>query len=136
MLSLDREQRDELVAHCVRGLPDEACALLIGDVSGRVSEVRPARNIAGSARLYEVEPKDILAALRRADELGVEVIGVAHSHTHSDAYPSPTDVARAPDGAWHYVIVSLRHVPTVVRSFRIVDGEVTEEAVEVRDVGP
>ena len=49
--------------------------------------------------------------------------------THSDAYPSPTDVAQAPDPEWHYVLVSLRDVPSVIRSFRITDGEIHEEDV-------
>ena len=50
------------------------------------------------------------------------MIGVFHSHTHTDPYPSPTDVVQAPDPAWHYVLVSLRHEVASVRSYRIVDG--------------
>ncbi len=60
------------------------------------------------------------------------IVGVAHSHTHSDAYPSPTDVGQAPDPAWHYVIVSLRDAEPVLRSFRIVDESITEEPVALR----
>jgi proteasome lid subunit RPN8/RPN11 len=56
-------------------------------------------------------------------------VGVYHSHTHTDAYPSPTDVAQAPDPTWHYVLVSLREDEPMVRSYRIVDGAVTEEPV-------
>jgi proteasome lid subunit RPN8/RPN11 len=56
---------------------------------------------------------------------------VFHSHTHTDAYPSPTDIQQAPDPSWHYVLVSLRQTHPVVRSYRIVDGEVTEESVVV-----
>jgi proteasome lid subunit RPN8/RPN11 len=59
-------------------------------------------------------------------------VGVFHSHTHTDAYPSPTDVVQAPDPSWHYVIVSLRDVQPVVRSYRIVDGLVEEESVVIR----
>ena len=62
---------------------------------------------------------------------GLAIVGVVHSHTHTDAYPSPTDVAHAPDPSWHYVIVSLRDEAPVLRSYRIVDGQVTEEQVEV-----
>lgn len=54
-----------------------------------------------------------------------------HSHTHTEAYPSPTDVAQAPDPSWHYVLVSLRDTEPVVRSYRIVDGLVTEEPVRM-----
>jgi proteasome lid subunit RPN8/RPN11 len=58
-------------------------------------------------------------------------MGVFHSHTHTDAYPSPTDVAQALDPGWHYVLVSLRDTYPVVRSYLIVDGVITEEPVEV-----
>jgi proteasome lid subunit RPN8/RPN11 len=79
--------------------------------------------------VYTVDPKEHLRAERHAEDLGLELIGVAHSHTHTDAYPSPTDVAQAPDPTWHYVIVSLRDDAPVVRSYRIVDGAITEEPV-------
>ncbi len=58
-----------------------------------------------------------------------------HSHTHTDAYPSPTDVAQAPDPGWHYVLVSLRDTHPVVRCYRIVEGRITEEPVEVPGLG-
>jgi proteasome lid subunit RPN8/RPN11 len=59
----------------------------------------------------------------------VILLGVWHSHTHTDAYPSPTDIAQAPDPGWHYVLVSLRDDEPVVRSYRIVDGRPEEEQV-------
>jgi len=78
--------------------------------------------------VYTVNPRDHLKADRDAEERGLEIIGVFHSHTHTEAYPSPTDVAQAPDPAWHYVLVSLRAEP-VLRSYRIVDGNISEETV-------
>ena len=104
---------------------------MIGSAEGRVVEVLASANVADSAKVYEVDPRVMLRATRRADELGLEVLGVFHSHTHSDAYPSPTDVRQAPDPAWHYVLVSFRVVPTVLRSYRVVDGAVTEESVRI-----
>jgi len=119
-----------MVAHCISGLPDEACGLLGGiPGSGEVVECYPTRNAAASARLYTVDPKDMLQVDRRAEARGIEIIGVFHSHTHTDAYPSPTDVAQAPDPGWHYVLVSLRDTHPVVRSYTIVGGEVEEESV-------
>jgi proteasome lid subunit RPN8/RPN11 len=56
---------------------------------------------------------------------------VVHSHTHSEPYPSPTDVAQAPDPSWHYVIVSLKRESPEVRSYRIVDGTIAEEPIEL-----
>ena len=58
--------------------------------------------------MYTIDPKDHLRAERDAEDRGLEIIGVVHSHTHTEAYPSPTDVAQAPDPGWHYVIVSLK----------------------------
>jgi len=130
MLALPAAVYDQMVAHCLVGLPEEACGLLAGDPGGEiVRRCFPTRNAAGSAKLYTVDPKDHLHADRHAEAAGLEIIGVFHSHTHTDAYPSPTDVAQAPDPAWHYVIVSLRQSLPSVRSYRIVDGEVREEPV-------
>ena len=131
MLSLTSAQRDAMVATCIRALPDEGCGLLLGSPDGVVDVVVPSDNVAKSAKLYEVDSRVLLAAYRRADESGLGVIGVFHSHTHSEAYPSPTDVGQAPDPLWHYVLISLRDVPTVVRSFSIRDEVVTEEPLEV-----
>ncbi len=91
-----------------------------------------SENVLHSAKVYEIDAKVLLRAYRRADDEGIDVLGVFHSHTHSEAYPSPTDVAQAPDPAWHYMLVSLRTLPTVLRSFSIVDGVVTEEEVLIR----
>lgn len=129
MLRLPAEMFDDIVAHCLAGLPDEACGLLAGRPDGTAVRCFPTRNVAASAKLYTVDPKEHLRADREAEAAGLEIIGVFHSHTHTDAYPSPTDVAQAPDPAWHYVIVSLRHPEPALRSYRIVDGGVSEEPV-------
>lgn len=91
----------------------------------------PTTNAAASAKLYTVAPMEHLKADRDAEDRGMQIIGVMHSHTHTDAYPSPTDVAQAPDPTWHYIIVSLRDSEPMLRSYRIVDGEVTEEPVAI-----
>jgi [CysO sulfur-carrier protein]-S-L-cysteine hydrolase len=132
MLILPRTLRDQMVAHCLVGLPDEACGLLGGlPESGEVTRCYPTRNLAASAKLYTVDPKEHLRADRDADEAGFAIFGVFHSHTHTEAYPSPTDVAQAPDPSWHYVLVSLRDTSPVVRSYRIVEGRINEEPVQL-----
>lgn len=128
MLVLPAPLWDRVVAHCLDGYPLEACGLLAGE-DGNVHEVYPAGNAARSARVYTVEPKDLLAADRAAEAAGWSLIGVWHSHTHTMAYPSPTDIDQAPDPEWHYVLVSLREAEPVVRSYRIVGGQVQEEPV-------
>ena len=121
-----------VLAHCITGLPDEACGLLGGDpVTGEVAVCYPTRNAAASAMVYTVDPKDHLRADRDAESRGLQIIGVFHSHTHTDAYPSPTDVAQAPDPSWHYVVVSLRDSEPVLRSYSIVEGRIEEESVVV-----
>ncbi len=117
------------MATCIRALPNEGCGLLLGSPDGTVTEVLASANVADSAKVYEIDSRVLLQASRRSDEDGQAIVGVFHSHTHSEAYPSPTDVAQAPDPSWHYVVVSLREVPTVLRSFRIVDGVIEEEEV-------
>lgn len=131
-LSLTETVWHQMVGHAYGGLPDEACGLLAGDpATGRVSVFYPCRNAAGSSRVYTVDPGDHLRADRDAEARGLEIIGVMHSHTHTEAYPSPTDVEQAPDPGWHYVIVSLGREVAVLRSYRIADGEITEEDVRL-----
>jgi proteasome lid subunit RPN8/RPN11 len=81
--------------------------------------------------VYTIDPRDHLRIDREAEDAGLEIVGVMHSHTHTDAYPSPTDVAQAPDPGWHYIIVSLRQDAPVLRSYRIIDETITEEPVVV-----
>ena len=130
MLRLTTTVHAQMVAHCLDGLPLEACGLLGGDPAiGSATVCYPARNEAASAKLYTVDSRDYLRADRDAEARALEIIGVFHSHTHTEAYPSPTDVAQAPDPSWHYVLVSLRDAEPVVRSFRITDGMITEEPI-------
>jgi proteasome lid subunit RPN8/RPN11 len=131
-LLMTAEVVDAMVAHCLSAFPEEGCGLLVG-VPGeaRVVSSHPAQNITASARVYEVSPRDYLRIDREAEDAGLEVIGVYHSHTHTDAYPSPTDIESAVDPSWHYVVVSLRHEVASTRSYRIVNAQVEEELIEL-----
>lgn len=130
MLRLPRSEWLRIVGHAYDGLPDEACGLLVGDpATGEVIRFEPTANEARSSRIYTIPPKAYLRIDREADEAGLAIVGVVHSHTHTEAYPSPTDVAQAPEPSWHYAIVSLRDEAPVLRSYRIADGEVAEEQV-------
>jgi len=140
ILRLTESQHRIIIGSCYDGLPDEACGLLLGPMvagpdgsvpSGRVTEARPCGNADASARTYTVDPKDLLRAMRDAEARGDEIVGVWHSHTHTDAYPSDTDVRQAVDPAWIYVIVSLKHGDPMLRAYRIADATITELAVEL-----
>ena len=134
-LRLTESQYATIVGNCYDGLPDEACGLLLGplggsgEATGIVTEARPCRNADASAMTYTIDPRDMLAAMRAAEAGGHEIVGVWHSHTRTDAYPSPTDVRQSVDPAWFYVIVSMRDQAPVLRSYRIRNGEIAETAV-------
>ena len=136
-LRLNETQYQTILGSCYDGLPDEACGLFIGPLAadgsstGALSEARPCRNADASARTYTVDPRDMLAAGRAAEARGEEIVGVWHSHTHTDAYPSTTDVRQAVDPTWWYVIVSLRDEAPVLRAYRIADLVIAERAVEL-----
>lgn len=132
MLQLERAAFDAICELAFREYPLEMCGLLAGEPGAdHGARFYACRNVAESAKVYTIDPKDFLRAERDADDSDWEINGVVHSHTHSEPYPSPTDIAQAPDPGWHYVIVGLKRDAPELRSYRIVDGEVTEEPVEL-----
>ena len=132
MLRLDRAAFDAICAHAFAEYPLEMCGLIAGAPGDDRADIfYPCRNEAASSTLYTVDPGDHYRAEIDADDRDWEINGVVHSHTHSEPYPSPTDVAQAPDPAWHYVIVSLRDDAPMLRSYRIVDEQIAEERVVV-----
>ncbi len=132
MLRLNRAAFDAICDLAFREYPLEMCGLIEGEPNGGHAErFHPCRNDAESAKVYTINPTDHLRAEMDAEERDREIIGVVHSHTHSEPYPSPTDVRQAPDPGWHYVIVSLKRDAPELRSYRIVEDEVTEEPVEL-----
>jgi proteasome lid subunit RPN8/RPN11 len=128
MLAFANRTFAEMIGHAYDGYPLEACGLLVGR-GDTVQRFVACANEAASARIYTIPPKELLRAERAAEGDGMEIIGVFHSHTHSEPYPSPTDVEQAPDPGWHYVIVGLKREAPETRSYRIVDGGISEERV-------
>jgi len=123
-----------MVEHAVRCVPEEACGVFVAEKNSTAAHTFvPMRNAAESAKIYEFDPVELRRVEECCDNDGVEIIGVMHSHTHTLAYPSPTDVRDAaafdPFGVWHYIIVSLKDAVPVMRSYRIVDGLITEEVL-------
>ena len=134
MLRLAGSAYVAMLGHAYDGLPDEACGLLVGRAAtGHVVRFEPTENDARSSKLYTIPPMAHLKIERAAEADGLEVIGVMHSHTHTDPYPSPTDVAQAEhtDPAWHFVIVSLRDDAPMLRSYLLADATIVEEQVAV-----
>ena len=100
MLRLSRAMYMEMVAHCLAGLPDEACGLLVGSYGGdEATHLFVTANAAASAMVYEIDPKEMLRVDRAAQALGADIMGVFHSHTHTDAYPRRPTWPRRPTRA-------------------------------------
>ena len=128
MAHLDDVLAKEIVEQGLREFPNECCGLIAAE-DGVPVKVFPMTNADASPVTYRLDGREQLRVFDEMDERGWELWAIYHSHTHSGAYPSETDVKLAfyPDA--HYILLSLadRESP-VLRSFRIVEGEITEEA--------
>jgi proteasome lid subunit RPN8/RPN11 len=133
VLELEQATYGLIVAHARRDHPDEACGVVAGPAgSDRPERFVPMLNAARSPTFYEFDSQDLLALYREMDERDEEPVVIYHSHTATEAYPSRTDVSLAMEPGAHYVLVSTRDPDhTEFRSYRIVDGEVSEEEVRV-----
>jgi [CysO sulfur-carrier protein]-S-L-cysteine hydrolase len=135
VLTISRELRDKIVAHARADHPDEACGVLAGPAgSDRPERFIPMTNAARSPTFYEFDSSEQFRVWREMDEAGEEPVVIYHSHTATEAYPSRTDISLASEPGAHYVLVSTRDENQAeVRSYRIADGEVTEEPVTVTE---
>ncbi|HET6499164.1 MAG TPA: M67 family metallopeptidase [Amycolatopsis sp.] len=133
MLRIHREMVDEIVAHARRDHPDEACGVIAGpEGADRPERFIPMLNAARSPTFYEFDSGDLLKLYREMDANGEVPVVIYHSHTATEAYPSRTDVSYASEPDAHYVLVSTRDRDQhEFRSYRIVDGVITEEPVEI-----
>jgi [CysO sulfur-carrier protein]-S-L-cysteine hydrolase len=143
--------RNQLISHAQAETPDEVCGILAGR-SDRVERVFPVRNTADTVGAergvfrdresgtpsvgrrgvhYYMDPKDQLRVYNEIDDLELDVLGYYHSHTHTEARPSPTDIRLASDLAAVYVLVSLQDLTPVVRAWRIVKSDPGDETGEL-----
>ena len=135
MLELTEAIRDAIVAHAKRDHPDEACGIVAGpEGSDRAERFVEMLNAAGSPTFYEFDSMELFRLYKEMDEAGEEPVVIYHSHTATEAYPSRTDIGLASEPGAHYVLVSTREHgnsegPVEFRSYRIIDGEMTEEEV-------
>ena len=133
MLEIDQALVDAVIAHARRDHPDEACGVIAGPGgSDRPERFIPMVNAARSPTFYEFDSMDLLKLYREMDSRDEEPVVIYHSHTATEAYPSRTDISYASEPNAHYLLVSTREPDAdEVRSFRIVDGVVTEEEVTI-----
>lgn len=137
MLTIRADLVQDMVAHARRDHPDEACGIIAGPAgSDQPERFIPMVNAARSPTFYEFSPTDLLALYRDLDDRDEEPVVIYHSHTATEAYPSRTDITLASEPNAHYVLISTRETgnadgPYELRSFRIIEGEVTEESIAV-----
>lgn len=137
MLKISQELIDQMVAHARADHPDEACGVIAGSAdSDRPTRFIPMVNAARSPTFYEFDSADLLKLYRELDANNEDPVVIYHSHTATEAYPSRTDVSYASEPFAHYVLVSTRETgtedgPYELRSYRIVDGVITEEEIEI-----
>ena len=133
MLRIDKAIYDAIIAHARADHPDEACGVVAGPLgSDRPVRFIPMTNAERSPTFYRFDSLEQLKVWREMDAKDEEPVVIYHSHTATEAYPSRTDISYASEPGAHYVLVSTRRSDHAdVRSFRIVDGEVSEEEVVV-----
>ena len=135
MLTIDQATYDTIVAHAKRDHPDEACGIVAGpEGSDRPTRLVEMVNAAGSPTFYEFDSTELLQLYKEMWANDEEPVIIYHSHTATEAYPSRTDIGLASEPGAHYVLVSTREHgnnpgPVEFRSYRIIDGQVTEEEV-------
>ena len=132
MLTISQELHDKIVAHARADHPDEACGVIAGSVSDHQPErFIPMTNAERSPTFYRFDSQEQLKVWREMDDRDEEPVVIYHSHTATEAYPSRTDISFASEPGAHYVLVSTRDPQSEeFRSYRIIDGVVTEEPVE------
>jgi len=133
VLRIAKDLYDKIVAHARADHPDEACGVIAGPAgSDRPERFIPMTNAARSPTFYEFDSTEQFQVWKEMDDNDEEPVVLYHSHTATEAYPSRTDVSYASEPGAHYVLVSTRDPDnSEFRSYRIADGQVTEEPVTV-----
>lgn len=124
---------DAMVAHARADHPDEACGIIAGpEGSDRPERFVAMINAERSPTFYRFDSGEQLRVWREMEAADEEPVVIYHSHTATEAYPSRTDISYASEPNTHYVLISTRDPERhELRSYRIVDGRVTEEPVEI-----
>ena len=135
MLRIEKRHVSEMIAHAIQDDPNECCGILAGK-DEVISQLYRVTNTAHSPYRYLMDPQEQLNAMLDSERKGWDLRSFYHSHTHTQAYPSPTDVRMALQSGWidvYYILVSLedRDDPQI-RAFHISDeGDIVEEEFEV-----
>ncbi len=131
MLALKKDLLEKMIAQSKKELPNEACGILAGK-DRKIEKVYEMTNVEKSPQAYFMDAKEQFKVNKEMRSLNLEMVGIYHSHVASPAYPSAHDVELALYPEASYVIVSLKdkNNPSV-RSFKIVEGRISEEEVKI-----
>ena len=133
MLRISKTLYEEVIAHCQREYPKEACGILAGK-SGVVAQAYPMTNVDASPISYQMDPKEQLQVMKRLRQSRWEMLAIYHSHTASAAYPSSVDVSLAVYPDVCYVLVSLKdRAHPQMNSYRIEGGVIVRDDLQVQD---
>ena len=128
-MTVGRRAHDDIVSHARETAPAECCGLLIGaSGGGAIVEAVRTRNVSADPNRFEINPEDHIKARRAARQRALDVLGFYHSHPHSAATPSETDLAEALYPGYLYLIVSLKGEPADLRLYRLEAGAFREQA--------
>jgi [CysO sulfur-carrier protein]-S-L-cysteine hydrolase len=131
LVEIPKQFADAMIEHALEEDPKECCGLLAGK-DGRVEKHYRITNTEQSPYRYRMDDREFFSALMEVEDNGWEVLVFYHSHTHTEAYPSATDIRQVtwPD-AYYLILSLLNKEDPVLRMFRIQDGHVTESPVTV-----
>ena len=136
MVYLTKQQACMLIEHSKRELPNEVCGILVGRCVGEIKGGRKVKmvyqmtNTDRSSSTFFMNPKEQLKVMKEIRNLGLEMVGIYHSHPETEAYPSMRDVEFAYYPGVSYLIISLKDKDNPsIRSFKIEEGKITEEKV-------
>lgn len=128
---LPKQHADQIITHARSQAPLECCGVIAG-INGKVTKIYTATNIEQSPVRYNIAPREILDIYKKIEEKGWQLLGIYHSHTHSEAYPSPTDIKLAFWTDSLYLIISLQNAEQpVIRAFHIRDGTMKEIPLKI-----
>ena len=129
MLKIKKELFEQIVNHCKQEFPNEACGLLAGK-DASVAKVYETINVDKSPESFFMDAKEQLKITKEIRNLGLEMLGIYHSHVKSEAYPSSHDLKMAFYPEASYAIITLKDMSNPgIRSFKIAEGKITEEEV-------
>ncbi len=131
MFTFKKDLLEKIISQCKKEFPNEACGILAGK-HGEVENIYEMKNVDKSPESYFMDAKEQLRVMKEIRKLGLEMIAIYHSHVASAAYPSAHDVEMAFYPEASYVIVSLKDKNNPnIRSFRIIDGKISEEELKI-----